>query len=135
MAHILKDPEIKAKAVDEVRKNGKLFETHENDFDPLSALPFVTSCLYEVLRLYTASISHRHAVTDFGIITASGMKYKIPKGDMVTISGFALHRNEKRFPDPEKYNPERWMLGLPDLSPQEKMHNMMADSHFLPFSK
>lgn len=42
------------------------------------------------------------------IITGNG-KYMIPKGCFVHISIFDLHRNAKVFPDPEKFDPDRFL--------------------------
>eukprot|EP00397_Hematodinium_sp_SG-2012_P036360 GEMP01039245.1.p1 GENE.GEMP01039245.1~~GEMP01039245.1.p1 ORF type:complete len:314 (+),score=48.05 GEMP01039245.1:610-1551(+) len=131
LAHILADSQLKERAVKEARDSR--FEVTEGEFEPLDELPFIMSCLYEVLRLYTAALTHRSAVKDFGVITSSGKKYRIPKGDLVTVSAYVLHRNPEVFPEPEKFCPERWLDSK--LSPQEVMHAKMAANVFVPFSK
>ena len=35
--------------------------------------------------------------------------YKVPKGTTALVLTHALHRDPKHFPDPEKFDPERWM--------------------------
>lgn len=44
--------------------------------------------------------------------------FKIPRGFPVYIPTYALHRDEKFFPDPMKYNPERFSEENKDSIPQ-----------------
>ena len=58
----------------------------------------------ESMRLYPPAWTiGRNALEDVEI---GG--YKIPKGALVLTSQFIVHRDERWFPEPEKFDPERW---------------------------
>lgn len=56
---------------------------------------------------------------------------KLPAGIDVGIGIYSLHHNEKYFPDPFKYNPERWIVGDSGVT---KESVELARSAFVPFS-
>ena len=43
------------------------------------------------------------------IPSSSSGGFDIPKGVCVMVSVFSLHRDPRYFPDPEKFNPDRWI--------------------------
>jgi cytochrome P450 len=38
-----------------------------------------------------------------------GFNYVVPRGTAIGMSAFINHNNEELFPEPEKYEPERWI--------------------------
>ncbi|CAG2240592.1 CYP3A [Mytilus edulis] len=73
-------------------------------YDSLPNMKYLEMFLAEVLRLYAAVPRiNRRAKSD---ITVNGMF--IPKDTDVTIPISALHRNPKYWPEPEKFDPERF---------------------------
>lgn len=70
----------------------------------LPRLSYTRSVITEALRLYPP-------VYLIGRITKNDWNvgdYVVPKGKYVFISPYTMHRNEKYFPDPERFDPERW---------------------------
>ena len=58
----------------------------------------------ESMRLYPPALAtQRRALNDYQI-----NEYLIPAGSGVLMSQYLMHRNEKYFPDPLKFDPERW---------------------------
>jgi cytochrome P450 len=73
-------------------------------FEDLPRLPFAMKVFKETMRLYPpAYILVRQAKEDVWI---DGNK--IPKGGSLIISPYLLHRDKRFFPDPEKFDPERF---------------------------
>lgn len=76
-------------------------------YDKVRHLPYLRACLDESLRMYPPS--------SFGLprrTPAEGapiMGEYIPGDTSVSISAYVAHRDEKIFPDPESYRPERWL--------------------------
>jgi cytochrome P450 len=67
-------------------------------------LPYTKMVLAESMRLYPPVwIIGRHAIRDTQI---NGIM--IPKGSYVHVSQFLMHRDARYFPDPERFDPERW---------------------------
>jgi len=73
--------------------------------DAASALPYVRMVLAESMRLYPpAWLLGRTAVADY---EARG--YLVPAGSLVVLSPWGVHRNPVYFPDPERFDPDRWI--------------------------
>jgi len=67
-------------------------------------LPYTKTVLTESMRLYPPVwIIGRHATRD---TTINGIA--IPKGSYVHVSQFLMHRDARFFPDPERFDPDRW---------------------------
>lgn len=80
----------------------------ELDGDPtteaLTALEYTDRVLDESLRLYPPSyILVREARED---VHVEG--YLIPEGTKVTMPQYAIHRDERWYDDPERFDPDRW---------------------------
>jgi cytochrome P450 len=70
----------------------------------LAALPYTRMVLAESMRLYPPAWAvGRRAINSFD---AAG--YTIPAGSMVIMCQYITHRDARFFPEPEKFDPERW---------------------------
>lgn len=73
-------------------------------FDDLPNLPYTLKVLKEAMRLYPpAPTIGRMSVRP---VELGG--YRLPAGTQVIISPYALHRRPDYFPDPERFDPDRW---------------------------
>lgn len=71
----------------------------------LPNLPFLDAVVREALRIYPPAYTFgREVIAPFEL---GG--YLMPKGATVIVSPFALHRNPRFFPQPERFSPERWL--------------------------
>jgi sterol 14-demethylase len=67
-------------------------------------MPLLKACIKEALRMYPPLILLMRKVKEdvmFNGIT-------IPKGDTVVVSPALAHMLEHVFPDPKKFDPDRW---------------------------
>jgi cytochrome P450 len=70
----------------------------------LESLPYAKMIFAESMRLYPPIwIIGRHALYDVNI---NG--HIIPKGSYIHVSQFLMHRDARYFPDPGRFDPERW---------------------------
>ena len=121
--HILSNPSILQ------RLRAEIQTVQPNPYRPaslkqLEQLPFLTGCILEGLRLGygVAQASPRSApdrVIKYG-------DWEIPPGTPVGMSSVYMHMNKEIFPDPEKFDPERWL---------EKSKRNRLDKYLVPFSK
>ncbi|XP_053683144.1 cytochrome P450 6a2-like [Sabethes cyaneus] len=99
-----------------VKKHGGL--TYEAACD----MPYLDQCINETLRLYPSlPVLERKAFKDYQIPDSNIV---IPKGMKVHIPAFAIHRDERYYPNPNLFDPDRF---LPEV---------VANRHscaFLPF--
>nr|QYA71981.1 cytochrome P450 [Anoplophora glabripennis] len=75
-------------------------------YNDLQELKFMERCIKECLRIYP-SVPFIARVLEEDVKTSSG--YTIPKGTMAQVHIFDIHRNQTIWPDPEKFDPDRFL--------------------------
>ncbi|KAF9523361.1 cytochrome P450 [Crepidotus variabilis] len=99
-------PWVQTKAQEELDRVLGPPGTRLPDFNDAADLPYVTAVVKEILRWGPATptgIAHLASEED----VYEG--YRIPKGSMVFGNTWAMLRDEKEYPDPDTFNPERWL--------------------------
>ena len=80
----------------------------------LPRMPLLDAVIREVLRLYPpAPIFGREVAVP---IELGG--YDIPRGATIGVSPYAMHRNPRYFPEPDRFRPQRWLDGSTDALPK-----------------
>jgi cytochrome P450 len=76
----------------------------------LAALPWLGATLKEAMRLYppVAAVMTRRATAD---IVVQG--HRLPRGTLLRITPWVLHRDPRAFPEPDAFRPERFLPGAP----------------------
>ncbi|XP_054743858.1 probable cytochrome P450 6t1 [Anastrepha obliqua] len=81
----------------------------ELDYDTISTLPYLRMVVDEVLRLYPATtFLDRRCTAAEGYLLDSKSGYRIPEGMPVYISVLGLQRDERLWPKPLEFDPERF---------------------------
>jgi cytochrome P450 len=73
-------------------------------FADLQHLPYSQQVLKETLRLYSPG----QAVTREVIQSLDLDGYQLPVGAIIIVAPYLLHRRADLFPDPERFDPDRW---------------------------
>jgi cytochrome P450 len=95
-----KNPDVRARMEAELDGLGRT-PTYED----LKRLPYTLAVFKEAMRLYPpAYVVGRRAVRDVDI---GG--HTIPKNTIVFVNIFGIHRRADLFPDPERFDPERFL--------------------------
>ncbi|HEX8117997.1 MAG TPA: cytochrome P450, partial [Pyrinomonadaceae bacterium] len=82
--------------------------------EDLPRLRYTEMVVSESMRLYPpAWILGRRALEDYEV---GG--YLIPKGSLVILSPYVMQRDARFFPDPERFDPERWTAEAKAARPQ-----------------
>jgi len=104
-------PDVEARLHDELDRalNGRL-----PTVDDLPRLPFLEQVITESMRLYPpAWIIGRRAIEEHPV-----GDYVLPARSLVVISPYVLQRDARFFPEPERFDPDRWTPGFKaDLAP------------------
>jgi len=75
------------------------------EFADLARLPYTECVIKESMRLYPPAWSlARTVISDFEL-----RGYTIPAGANVVMSQWIMHRHPAYFPQPERFDPERWL--------------------------
>jgi len=95
--------------LDEARKERGMGVKESLGFEVLEKLPYLTAVIKESLRLAHGVVTPLPRVVGPEDSIVGG--YKVPKGSVVAISSAFIHNDPVLFPDPFKFNPERWLQG------------------------
>ncbi|KAK9247336.1 cytochrome P450 [Lipomyces tetrasporus] len=131
--HVAKHPEIQDKLKSEIRaacgpSDGKSPCSVLPAFKDLDKLPYLAAVLQETLRLYAPiPASEPRVVPPSGYwYSPSSSEYGskassvfIPGGTVISMQPWTLHRDPSVFPDPETFDPDRWLK-----SDSEALHRM-----------
>ncbi|KAJ5650559.1 cytochrome P450 [Penicillium longicatenatum] len=122
--HILDNPKVLRRLKDE------LFSafpevTSIPSLDELERLPYLTAVLREGLRLSNIVVPRQPRVAPDEVLQFHN--WKIPPGTPVSMTIYHILRDPRIFPEPTKFNPERWLIGPEELRKLEK--------YLVPFSK
>ncbi|PYH94159.1 benzoate 4-monooxygenase cytochrome P450 [Aspergillus ellipticus CBS 707.79] len=103
--HLLRNREMYLKLREELQQVMPM-PTSEANWSQLEQLPYLTAVINEALRLGAPALRPtRVAPTE----TLYYKGYAIPPGTPVSTISYFVHRNPVIFPDPEKFDPERWI--------------------------
>ncbi|KAJ5742727.1 uncharacterized protein N7511_011128 [Penicillium nucicola] len=80
-------------------------------------LPYLDAVLKETLRLYAPLPAAEPRSMPVDTIIDGHL---VPGGTVVSMSPYVLHRNPDVFPEPLKFNPERWLGQWVDLAEMKK---------------
>lgn len=108
-------PEIKQRVVEEFKN---VTGDGEMTFENLNKLAFTTMVIKEAMRLYPPVWGITRDASKEDVIGG----YRIKKGDSIAMSPYAVHRLEKYWENPLKFDPERF-------SP-ERMKNIHRYAYF-----
>ncbi|KAL2821435.1 cytochrome P450 [Aspergillus cavernicola] len=81
--------------------------THIARVSDLECLPYLTAVINESLRMSNAAIARFPKCAPY-----ETLRYKsiaIPPNTPMSLSSYVIHRNADIFPEPDRFNPDRWM--------------------------
>ncbi|XVF20603.1 hypothetical protein REPUB_Repub12eG0014900 [Reevesia pubescens] len=118
MSNLLNHPEVLKKARAEI--DSQIGQENLIDEEDVFKLHYLQSIIFETLRLYPAApllLPHMPS-TD---CTIGG--YNVPRGAIVLVNAWAIHRDPKLWDDPTSFKPERFENDDPKLA--ERSHKLM----------
>lgn len=96
--------------------------TSEFDYEQLTTCVYLDSVLAESLRLMTPALIFDRVANDDYYIEEYGIH--VPKGTIINLAFYAIHRDPDFWPEPDKFDPERFM-------PENK--NKIVSGSYCPF--
>lgn len=105
------EPGVEAKLHEEIeRVLARRLPTYED----VAQLKYTEMVLAESMRLYPPAWAiGRLAMTESEIAG-----YTVPRGALVLMSQFVMHRDPRYFPEPLRFDPERWQTAARESRPQ-----------------
>ena len=98
-------PEVQDKIYEEIQEVLGADKSKIATMQELNKMNYLERVIKESLRLYpSVAVVSRKLNEDLQL-----GPYLIPRNCMVTVQIFMLHRDERFFPDPEKFDPDRFL--------------------------
>lgn len=123
--NVFSNAEILQKLREELKSKGSA-AGEQLDAQTLMHLPYLTAVLMEGLRLSPALATRLARICpDQDLVFKD---WRIPAGTPVGMTTVLMHTDETIYPDPHRFNPDRWV----GLDPHERK---IAENSFAPFSR
>lgn len=122
--HVYGDKSILQRLRSEVSTADRKAPDNSLDLKTLEQLPYLTAVIMEGLRLSPAIGTRMARISPETDIYYK--EWRIPAGTAVGMTLVLMHTDEKLYPEPQSYNPNRWLVGE-DVKKVEQ--------GFAPFSK
>jgi cytochrome P450 len=107
-SYLAAEPATRAALEAEADAQDWLSEGRTPTVEELMAAPYAGAVLDEALRLAPPVwVAPRRALRDVDIVGVH-----VPEGAHVIVSQYVTHRDPEHFPDPERFDPSRWLAGL-----------------------
>ncbi|XP_037040680.1 probable cytochrome P450 9f2 [Bradysia coprophila] len=102
------NPDIQQKLYDEVRQTFDNLNGQRLTYDALQKMKYMDACISEGLRHWPpAATTDRRCVKDYDYDDGQ-VNFKITKGQYFVIPIYGLHHDEKYWPNPYVFDPERF---------------------------
>lgn len=102
--------DVQARLFEEVREaEQSLDEGQTLSYEKLQSMPYLDMVVSETLRRWPiATLLNRECVRDYQYDDGRGVKFIIEKGAQIFIPVVGLHFDPKYYPNPERFDPERF---------------------------
>lgn len=104
--HVFNSPRILHTLARELKSAG-LSHSNAMELKKLEQLPFLTAIIMEGLRLSPGVATRMARIAPDRDLFYKG--WRIPAGTPVGMTTILMHTDEKNYPDPYSFQPERWM--------------------------
>ncbi|XP_068202510.1 cytochrome P450 9e2-like [Palaemon carinicauda] len=102
---LAKNPEAQEKLREELR--GLIKEHGELNYQGIMGAKYLEACFSETLRLYSpAHVTERQCTKEYKL---PGTELVIPREMVVSIPIHSIHHDERFWPEPEEFRPERFL--------------------------
>ncbi|XP_072942700.1 probable cytochrome P450 49a1 [Epargyreus clarus] len=98
----------------------------------LDRLPYLRACIKEALRIKPVILGNGRCIQSDAVISG----FQVPKGSHIVFPHYILSNEERYFPSPKEYVPERWLrdtdvggLGDKGKCPARHLHDRDPASH------
>ncbi|CAD7084746.1 unnamed protein product [Hermetia illucens] len=119
------NPEVQEKLVTEIDKLHENLDGSHLSYEKIQSLKYLDMVISETLRKWPAAFTtDRQCSKDFTYKGDDGLEFNLEKDMVIWIPIYGLHMDPKYYPEPEKFDPERF--------DESNRHNLNLNA-YLPF--
>ncbi|EDS37258.1 cytochrome P450 9b1 [Culex quinquefasciatus] len=101
--------DVQQKLFEEIQETEAALDGKKLNYETLQKMQYMDMVVSESLRMRPAAVFlDRVCVRDYVLDDGEGLKFTIDRGTAVWIPTHGIHRDPKYFPNPEKFDPERF---------------------------
>jgi len=102
------NPDVQQKLFEEITAMNEEVADKKITYEQLQSMKYLDQIVCETLRKWpVATVADRLCVKDYEV-EYDDKKFTIEKGKVIVLSLWGLHHDPQYFPDPEKFDPERF---------------------------
>lgn len=102
------NPDIQQKLYEEIAETNKQLAGKPLTYDTLQKMKYLDMVVSESLRMWPVAAFDRKCGRDYVLDDGAGLKFTIDAGSCIWVPVFGIHRDPKYYPNPEKFDPERF---------------------------
>uniref|UniRef100_A0A182SLH9 Uncharacterized protein n=1 Tax=Anopheles maculatus TaxID=74869 RepID=A0A182SLH9_9DIPT len=109
MYELMRHPEIQERLYEEVAEIDEKLNGKPLTYEAVQSMRYMDMVVSESLRFWPpAPMVDRYCNRDYTFDDGQGLRFKIEKGRTIMIPVAGLHSDPNYFPDPERFDPERF---------------------------
>ncbi|EDW01575.1 cytochrome P450 9b2 [Drosophila grimshawi] len=123
---LLLNPEVQERLYEEAKETQESLKGEQLTYDTVTKMKYMDMVVSESLRKWTlAASTDRVCAKDYTLYNDDGTKlFEFKEGDRINIPIGGLHWDDRYFPEPQKFNPERF---------SDENKNKLVPYSYLPF--
>uniref|UniRef100_A0A6E8W4G3 Cytochrome P450 n=1 Tax=Anopheles coluzzii TaxID=1518534 RepID=A0A6E8W4G3_ANOCL len=109
MYELMRNREVQERLYEEIAEIDQRLDGKPLTYDAVQGMRYMDMVVSESLRLWPpAPMVDRYCNRDYTFDDGEGLRFKIEKGVTVMVPVAGLHSDPKYFPDPKRFDPERF---------------------------
>lgn len=105
---LMENPQVQEKVYQEIADFNERLEGKQVTYEALQGMKYLDMVISETLRKWPGAVSLDRMCTKDFVFEADGKRIEIKRGQTIIIPVVGLHHDPQYFPNPEKFDPERF---------------------------
>lgn len=108
-----------------------------DQLEVIDKLPYLEAILQENSRVHASVPGGQPRLTNcnYPVTLGDGQEIVIPEGTTISCQPYSMHRVAKIFPNPEQFNPQRWLQQEHETDAEFKKRINLQQKYMMPFSR